>query len=128
MPKVYSTARVARGLRVKYWNDLHCNLPAPIEVKPLDRSQFDATSSLDHLGQLRMVMTESAPAIVERRASHVAQTKERRFRLLLSTQGRMQLQHVGHEAVLEEGDFALLDDGAPYRIRFANRTARSAWP
>jgi AraC-like DNA-binding protein len=118
MPKIYSTTRVARGARVKYWNDLHCNLQAPLEVKPLNRSQFDATSSLDHLGPLRMVVTESAPAVVEHRARHVAQTKERRFRLLLSTQGRVRLQHVGHEVVLEQGDFALLDDAAPYRIAF----------
>jgi AraC family transcriptional activator of tynA and feaB len=118
MPKTYSTIRVARGARIKYWNDLHCNLQAPLEIKPLDRSQFDATSSVEHMGQLRMVATESAPAIVEHRARHVAQTKERRFRLLLSTQGRMSLQHVGREVVLDEGDFALLDDGAPYRIAF----------
>jgi AraC family transcriptional activator of tynA and feaB len=123
MPKIYSTARVARGARVKYWNDLHCNLQAPLEVKPLDRSHFDATSSADHLGQLRIVVTESAPAVVEHRARHVALTKERRFRILLSTQGRVRLQHVGHEVVLEEGDFALLDDGAPYRIAFRESNA-----
>jgi len=118
MSKIYSTTRVGRGARVKYWNDLHCNLQAPLEVKPLDRLQFDATTSLDYLGPLRMVVTESAPAVVEHHARHVAQTKERRFRLLLSTQGRMRLQHVGHEIILEQGDFALLDDAAPYRIAF----------
>jgi AraC family transcriptional activator of tynA and feaB len=118
MPKIYSTARVPRGARLKYWNELHSNLLGPIEIKPFDRAQFDATSRLEHLGQLRMVMTESAPAIVEHGAHHVAQTKERRFRVLLSAQGRLRLQHFGHEGALEEGDFALLDDAAPYRIAF----------
>ena len=65
MPKIYSTARVARGARLKYWNDLHSNLLAPIEIKPLDRAQFDATSRLDTLGQLRILVTESTPAVVE---------------------------------------------------------------
>jgi AraC family transcriptional activator of tynA and feaB len=118
MPKIYSTARVARGARLKYWNDLHSNLLAPIEIKPLDRAQFDAKSRLDTLGQLRIVMTESAPAVVEHHARHVAQTKERRFRVILSTRGRLHLQHLGRESTLEEGDFALLDDAAPYRIAF----------
>jgi AraC family transcriptional activator of tynA and feaB len=118
MQKIYTTARVARGARVRYWNDLHSSLLSPIEIKPFDRSQFDATSKLAHLGQLRMVVTESAPAIIEHRARHVAQTKERRFRLLLSAHGRLRLQHFGCEATLGEGDFALLDDAAPYRIAF----------
>jgi AraC family transcriptional activator of tynA and feaB len=118
MPKIYSTARVARGARLRYWNDLHSNLLAPIEIKPLDRMQFDATSRLDTLGQLRIVVTESAPAVLEHHARHVAQTKERRFRVLLSARGRVRLQHLGREATLEEGDFALLDDAAPYRITF----------
>jgi AraC family transcriptional activator of tynA and feaB len=118
MPKIYSTARVARGARLKYWNDLHSNLLAPIEIKPLDRGQFDATSRLDTLGQLRILVTESAPAVVEHHARHVAQTKERRFRVILSTRGRLRLQHLGRESTLEEGDFALLDDAAPYRIAF----------
>jgi AraC family transcriptional activator of tynA and feaB len=123
MPKIYSTARVARAARVKYWNDLHSNLLTPIEIKPLDRGQFDATSRLEHLGQLRMVVTDSAPALVEHRARHVAQTKERRFRVLLSAQGRLHLQHLGREAILEQGDFALLDDAAPYRIMFRERNS-----
>ena len=62
--------------------------------------------------------TESAAAVVEHRARHVAQTKERRFRILLTARGRLGLQHFGHETTLEDGDFALLDDAAPYRIAF----------
>lgn len=118
MPKVFSTSRAARGTQIKYWNELHCGLLAPLEIKPLDRSGFEATSSLGHLGQLRIVRTKSAPAIVEHRARHVALTTERRFRVMLSTRGRIRLHHVGRETVLEEGDFAMLDDSAPYRIAF----------
>jgi len=118
MPRVFSTSRAARGAQIKYWNDLHCSLLAPVEIKPLDRSGFEATSSLGYLGQLRIVRTKSSAATVEHRARHVALTKERRFRIVLSTRGRIRLHHVGREAVLEAGDFAMLDDSAPYRLAF----------
>jgi len=118
MLKIFSTARVARRAKVKYWNDLHCGLLAPLEIKPFDRSAFEATSSLGHLGQMRIVRTKSAPAIVEHRARHVALTQDRHFRVVLSTHGRIRLQHVGREAILEQGDFVMLDDSAPYRMVF----------
>ncbi|HVY63184.1 MAG TPA: helix-turn-helix domain-containing protein [Gammaproteobacteria bacterium] len=121
MPKVFSTARVVRGAQLKYWNDLHSGLLTPLEIKPFDRSTFEATSSFEQLGPLRLVRTRSAPAVVEHRARHVALTKERRFRILLPTHGRIRVQHVGREALLQEGDFVMLDDSAPYRIAFRER-------
>ena len=118
LPKVFATSRAARGSQIKYWNDLHCSLLAPLEIKPFDRSGFEASSGLGHLGQLRIVRTRSAPAIVEHRARHVAVTRDPRFRVVMPTRGRIRLQHLGRETVLEEGDFALLDDSVPYRIAF----------
>jgi AraC-like DNA-binding protein len=67
---------------------------------------------------LKFVRIDSAPATVEHEARHVAQTRERRFRVVLSVRGKLSLRHLGHEAVLDEGDFALLDDSVPYRIGF----------
>lgn len=121
MPKMYSTSRVTPATRTKYWNDLHCDLLAPLEIKPRDRGQFDAAASVDYLGQLRLVKTDSAPATVEHRARHVAKTKERRFRMVLPVRGRLNLRHAGHENELDEGDFALLDDSVPYRMDFGDR-------
>ena len=119
MLKTYSTSRVARGARLRYWNDLHSSLAAPVEIRPLDRATFEASSVLDYLGQLRLVKTASTAASVEHQAKHVAETKEHRFRVVLCAEGRMTIRHAGREAALNEGDFALLDDLTPYRIAFA---------
>jgi AraC-like DNA-binding protein len=118
MSNSYSTSRVARGARLRYWNDLHANLGAPLEIKARDRGDFDAAASTAELGPLRFVRVDSAPATVEHRARHVAQTRERRFRVVLSVRGKLGVRQVGHEALLEEGDFALLDDSVPYRLDF----------
>ena len=114
----YSTSRVARAARLRYWNDIHSNLGAPLEIKARDRSAFDASASTAELGPLRFVRIDSAPATIEHRARHVAHTRERRFRVLLAVRGKVSVRHIGREAVLDEGDFALLDDSVPYRLDF----------
>ena len=118
VPKSYSTLRVARAARLRYWNDVHTNLGAPLEIKARDRSEFDAAASTADLGPLRLVRVDSAPATVEHEARHVAQTRERRYRIVLAMRGKVGVRHAGHDAVLEQGDFALLDDSLPYRIEF----------
>jgi AraC-like DNA-binding protein len=117
----YSTARLTPAAQLRYWNDLHANLMAPLEIKAHDRGEFDANARMAELGPLRMVNVNSAPATVEHRARHVAQTRERRFRVLLPVEGRIGLRHAGQDAVLDQGDFALLDDSVPYRIDFDER-------
>lgn len=121
MTKTHTTTKVAPSARLKYWNDLHANLRAPVEIKALNRADFAASTRLEHIAQLRFVKTESTPAIVEHRARHVAQTKERRFRLLLAASGTFGIQHLGRELVLRDGDFTLLDDSAPYRLNIRER-------
>lgn len=118
MPKSYSTLRVARSARLRYWNDLHANLGAPLEIKARNRGEFDASASTAELGPLRFVRVESAPAVVEHEARHVAQTRERHFRIVLVMQGKVDVRHAGQDAVLDQGDFALLDDSLPYRMEF----------
>jgi AraC-like DNA-binding protein len=116
--KSYSTARVAPCARLRYWNDLHADLLAPLEIKARERRDFDAAACTADLGPLRFVRVDSAPATVEHRARHVARTRERRFRLVLPVKGQLDVRHGGHESMLGEGDFALLDDSVPYRMEF----------
>jgi AraC-like DNA-binding protein len=116
--KSYSTARVARAARLRYWSDLLSNLVAPLEIKARERSAFDAAACAADFGPLHFVKIDSAPATVEHQAHHAAQMRERRFRIVLPLRGKILLRHLGHEAVLDEGDFALLDDSVPYRIEF----------
>jgi AraC-like DNA-binding protein len=116
--KSYSTSRVVRAARLRYWNDLHATLNAPLEIKARHRGEFDAAASVADLGPLRFVRVDSAPATVEHDPHHVEQTRERRFRVVLVVRSKVGIRHAGHEAVLDVGDFALLDDSMPYRIEF----------
>jgi AraC-like DNA-binding protein len=103
---------------LRYWNKVHANLGAPLEIKARDRGEFQASASTVDLGPLRLVRVDSTPATVEHDARHVAQTRERRFRIVLPIRGKVGVRHAGRDAVLEPGDFALLDDSLPFRIEF----------
>lgn len=116
--KSYSTAKIARGARIAYWNDLHCNLFSPLEIKPVDRAEFDATMTHDRVDQVAIVRTRSLPASIEHTDLHVARTQRQQFSILMPTEGKLQLCHLGREIALNEGDFALFDNSAPFRITF----------
>ena len=115
---MYSTARVAPAARLRFWNDVHTRLATPLEIRARDRGEFEAAASVADLGPLRFVRVDSTPATVEHGARHVAQTRERRFRVVLAVRGAVTLRHAGRDATLEDGDFTLLDDSAPYRLDF----------
>jgi AraC-like DNA-binding protein len=115
----YSTSSAARSARLTYWNDLHCSVFSPLEVKPVDRDTFDAALGIDRLGPLTVAKTLSAAATIEQTDRHIAQTHERRTSLLMPIQGRLACSHYGHDAELDEGDFLLSDSFAPGRTSFA---------
>jgi AraC-like DNA-binding protein len=107
-----------RPARLRYSNNLYTNLSVPLEIKARNRAEFQASATAAELGPLRLVMVDLMPAVVEHGARHVAQTRERRFRIVLVRRGNVRVRHAGQEAVLEQGDFALLDDALPYRMEF----------
>jgi AraC family transcriptional activator of tynA and feaB len=126
MMETYSTANVRRGSKVAYWNDLHCRLLFPLEVKPANPADFDADLSMVGMAGTLFAKVGSAQASVERTAGHIKNLAEQRFTLLMPLKGRIQLSHYGRDVMLEEGDFALFDSRAPSRMSYvgvgANQT------
>lgn len=112
----YSTAKVAPAARVTYWNDVHCSVFMPLEVKPLDRASFEAELSFDVLGTVGIVRTISRAATIEHSEKHVQQTADRTAFLIMPIQGTATLSCYGREAALAEGDFGLSDSFAASKV------------
>lgn len=114
--KTYSTAHLARGSTLTYWNDVHNSVFTPLEVKPFDREQFEAELSFDTIGPVGIVKTFSTAAIIEHSEKHVQQTVDRRAFLVMPIHGRVTASCYGREALLDIGDFAFTDSFATSRL------------
>jgi AraC family transcriptional regulator, positive regulator of tynA and feaB len=114
----YSTDGVPSRSRVSYWNELLDSFGSPAALDPIDRRAFRATLHRDRFGCLDVIRTSASPASIEHTLAHVARTREPRFFIMTSLRGSLRLAALGRCIVLEEGDFALLSNMAPYRIWF----------
>ena len=110
--KTYSTANVAPAARLTYWNDVHHNVFMPLEVKPLDRSSFQAEVRFDVLGSIGIAKTISGAATIDHSEKHVQQTSQRVASLIVPIQGPITLYCYGRELALDEGDLGLVDSFA----------------
>jgi AraC-like DNA-binding protein len=95
---------------------LSCELFCPLAIHPLDNEEFDARVSIATIGPLRIAKTCSTPAAIERGDKHILRTPERRFALLMSVRGSIQIQHMGRDIVLRESDCILLDQLEPHSM------------
>jgi len=93
---------------------------SPIEVKPLDRESFDASFSIETLGEISVLNTFSRAAEIERTDWHVGQIDERQVFLLMPIQGRLTSSHYGREVAVEEGDFVMTESLMPSRTSFVS--------
>jgi AraC-like DNA-binding protein len=92
---------------------------SPIEVKPFDRERFDASLSIESLGDISVAKTYSRAAEIERTDGHVGKICDRRVFLLMPIQGRLASSHYGHDVEVEEGDFVMTESLMPSRITFS---------
>jgi AraC-like DNA-binding protein len=119
--RTYSTDEAGRRSRLTYWNDLHCDLFAPIEVKPVDCEGFNAALTIGELGQLTLVSTSSCAAQIERTAKHVEHIDSRLVFLLMPLDGPLRSTHYGRQIELAEGDLVMTESLSPSRTTFSEQ-------
>jgi AraC-like DNA-binding protein len=117
-PITYSTDTAGRRGRLTYWNDLHWDLFAPIEVKPFDRDAFKAALTLSGLGEVTLVTTSSCAAQIERTESHLEHIDNRLVFLLMPLSGPLRSSHSGRHVELAEGDLVMTESLSPSRTTF----------
>ncbi|MGH8226321.1 MAG: helix-turn-helix domain-containing protein [Steroidobacteraceae bacterium] len=120
MPRLetYSTAGLAVGRRLEFWNDLTCSTFTPNVSDPRDLQGFAPSLSRSTLGEVLLSEVRSAPSIVRHTSQHVARTRKAMFFLHVQTEGRSCNRQEGREAFLDVGDLTLLDNTRPYQMEF----------
>ncbi len=95
----------------------------PLEIRPLGRSPFEASFSVEQIGPLGMAKAFSQPATIERTSGHIDERVRRRVTLLMPVSGRLRVSHYGQDSSLEEHDLILTDSFMPSRTSFEEPNA-----
>lgn len=112
----YSTSGLSPRRRVEFWNDLASRTYTPVSAEPKDPRRFSARLARARLGELGIGLVRSDPTLVRHSDTHVACTRHRVFFLQFQLDGRSLLRQDDREALLEPGDFTLVDNSRPFLL------------
>ena len=105
--------------RLAYWYDVACKVFVDHECRVTTPAQFDVTMQHMALSDLGVVNIESLGlGFAEVTARTIANGEDDVFFLCLQLEGGATLSQDGREAVIEPGDFVLLDAQRPYSCRY----------
>lgn len=110
----YSTDTLPAATRARAWNTLYSKQLNQVDFTPADRSDFTARLSLGRLGPIQFASMLANRSNIERTRSHIVSNAPRLYSFLLQARGNGVLNHCGHEARLNQGDFVLCDSAAPH--------------
>jgi AraC-like DNA-binding protein len=114
----FSTSTLPLHKRLDYWNDLNGNTPSPTVTDTLDLTSFCPSVTRTIVDRLWLGMICSSPGVVHHAREHVARTREAIFFLKIQLEGTSRHQQDGRIALLEAGDFTLVDSTRPYQMSF----------
>ncbi len=117
MARLLSTAAVAAGDRLAFWNEavsdayvqLSCGAPA---------GDVTGEIRIDRLATLELSRVTATAQRVTRTRSLIARTAEDYFLVSIQTAGTGRISQDGRTAELHPGDFALYDSTRPYELDF----------
>jgi AraC-like DNA-binding protein len=110
----FSTAGLPSYRRAEAWNELYCSQINRVDFTPLNRTHFNAALTTSHLGSLGLARMLADSSSIERTRRHISLGARRLYTFVLQAQGEGVLNHCGHEARLETGDFTLCDSAVPH--------------
>jgi len=100
--------------RASDWNLLYSQQLNRVDFTPADRRDFAARLSMGRLGPVQFVRMSANRSNIERTPRHIVPGAPRLYSFLLQARGRGVLDHWGHEARLDTGDFVLCDSAVPH--------------
>lgn len=117
----FSTEALPVARRAAAWNDLYSSQLNRVDFTPEDRHGFRAELRLSRFGPISLARMTADRSNIERTRRHIVPGSQRIYSFLLQAQGTSVLDHCGHQAQLEAGDFALCDSAAPHRFTVDGR-------
>lgn len=110
----YSAETFAAANRAAAWSKLYSQQLNRVNFTPADRRDFNARLSLGQFGPIQLASMLANRSNIERTRRHISPSARRLYSFLLQVRGGGVLDHCGHEARLNQGDFVLCDSAAPH--------------
>jgi AraC family transcriptional activator of tynA and feaB len=125
MDKILAMSELHPRDRLAYWYDVACKVFVKHECRVEKPPAFDATIHRATLGELGIVEVDSLGlSYAAVTARNIANEEDDVFLLGLQLEGSATLIQDGREAILQPGDFALLDAQRPFFTHYSAKWRR----
>jgi AraC-like DNA-binding protein len=111
---VFTTAKVHPRDRFEFWHEMVCKRVIEYDSTPESRLGFQAELRAGALADVGIFVLHNSPTVAERTMRHVTQGSTDDFLLCCQLTGKLAFEQQGRIALLEAGDFTLLDSRIPH--------------
>ncbi|MCW2337288.1 AraC-like DNA-binding protein [Sphingobium sp. B2D3A] len=118
----YSTEAFPISTRAAAWTKLYSQQLNRVNFTPADRHEFAARLSLSHFGPIQLASIAANRSHIERTRNHIRPGAPRLYSFLMQARGNSVLDHCGHQAQLDQGDFVLCDSAAPHSFTLGDNS------
>jgi AraC family transcriptional activator of tynA and feaB len=118
MKLVFSTDQVHPGDAFDYWHSIACKHIILHDSTPEYRHDFHAELRSGRLGDVTIIEFHNSPMDVCHDRQHIGRISGRDVFVCGQLAGRMRIEQLGREVLLNAGDMTLLDPLRPYVCRF----------
>jgi AraC-like DNA-binding protein len=115
---LFSTDSIHPRDRFDCWHEVARKIVVDHDSRPDNRLEFAAKLAATTLGDLDLVLFQTAPMKFAHAQHHVARAHDQ-FLVCRQLTGSLHVEHNGRDATLEPGDMTLLDPYLPYIGRFS---------
>jgi AraC family transcriptional activator of tynA and feaB len=122
MQKIFSTEGLHPRDRFDCWHEVACKQICGHLSEPVSAATFEAELFTGQLADLKLFKFRNAPMAVSRTNVQIANAQTDDIFICRPLSGRLSLEQQGREAVMEAGDFCLLDPLIPYSGRFNGKS------
>jgi AraC family transcriptional activator of tynA and feaB len=122
MQKIFSTDGLHPRDRFDCWHEVACKQICGHLSEPDSAATFEAELFARQLADLKLFKFRNAPMAVSRTHVQIAQADTDDIFICRPLAGRLVLEQQGREAMMEAGDFCLLDPLMPYSGRFDGKS------
>ena len=121
MTRVLSTESAPSEEAAAYWRDVICDTYVQLDCEPagdLRAAKFFGEVRQNKVSAIDVCTINASPQRVIRTKSLVSRSNEEVFIVPIQAKGRSYAIQDGRSAVLEAGDFAIVDSSRPYELQY----------